>query len=113
MLGEWNHPTRLQRHSCHPPKSKREKSDCSNYRGITLLSTVGKILAHVLLSRLTPILVEENTLGSQCGFHAKQSNTDMIFVFRHIQKKCSENMGLYATIIEPSKVFDTVSYEGQ
>jgi len=30
------------------------KTDCSNYRGISLLPTTNKILSNILLSRLTP-----------------------------------------------------------
>ena len=53
-------------------KSKGEKSDCSYYRGITLLSIAGKILARVLLNRLIPTIAQENTSESQCGFRSNR-----------------------------------------
>jgi len=94
-------------------KSKGDKSDCSNYRGITLLSIAGKILARVLLNRLTPTIAHENTPESQCGFRANRGTTDMIFVLRQIQEKCREqNMPLYAAFIDLTKAFDTVSRDG-
>jgi hypothetical protein len=36
------------------PIYKGEKTDYSNYRGISLLTTTNKILSNILLSRLTP-----------------------------------------------------------
>lgn len=47
-------------------KNKGEKSDCSNYRGITF--HCGKILAHVLLNRLIPAIAEDILPESQCVF---------------------------------------------
>ncbi|KAK2573141.1 RNA-directed DNA polymerase from mobile element jockey [Acropora cervicornis] len=94
-------------------KHKGEKSDCSNYRGVTLLSTAGKILARVLLDRLIPAIVEEVLPESQCGFRANRGTTVMIFVLRQIQEKCREqNMALYAAFMDLTKAFDTVSREG-
>ena len=61
-------------------KNKGEKSDCSNYREITLLSIAGKVLARVLLNRLVPTIAEENLPESQCGFRANRGTTDMVFV---------------------------------
>ena len=71
-------------------KNKGEKSNCSNYRGITLLSIAGKIFARVLLNRLVPIIAEDHLPETQCGFRANRGTTDMAFVLRKLQKKCRE-----------------------
>ena len=90
-----------------------EKSDCSNYRGITLLSIAEKVLARLLLNRLIPSIIEDFTPESHCGFRANRGTTDMIFVLRQIQEKCREqNMGLYVAFIDLTKAFDTVSRDG-
>ena len=41
-------------------KNKGERSDCSNYWGIILLSFAGKVLARILLNRLVSSIVEEH-----------------------------------------------------
>ena len=96
-------------------KNKGEKSDCSNYRGITLLSMIiaGKTLPRLLLIKFTPTIAQENTPESQCGFKSNRGTVDMIFVLRKIQDKCREqNMGLYAAFVDLTKAFDTISREG-
>jgi len=46
---------------------KGDKTDCSNYWGISLLPTTYKILSNILLSMLTPY-AEEIIGDHQCGF---------------------------------------------
>ena len=94
-------------------KNKREKSDCSNYRGLTLLSIAGKILTRVLLNGFIPTIAQENTPESQCGFRSNRGTVDMIFVLRQIQEKCREqNIGLYAVFVDLTRAIDTVSSDG-
>jgi hypothetical protein len=50
-----------------PVYKKGDKTDCSNYRGISLLSTTYRILSNILLSRLTRY-AEEIIGDHQCGF---------------------------------------------
>jgi hypothetical protein len=47
---------------------KRDKTDCNNYRGISLLSTTYKILFNILLSRLIPYAEEIMGHATCSGF---------------------------------------------
>ena len=85
---------------------------CGNYRGITLLSSAGKILAGILLSRLNAEIVKTILPESQCGFRQNRGTTDIIFTVRQIQEKCSEHrQGLYQVFVDLTKAFDSVNRE--
>ena len=93
-------------------KNKGCMSDCNNYRGISLLSIVGKLFAKVALRRLQQ-LAERVYPESQCGFRASRSTHDMIFSVRQMQEKCREqNVPLYMVFIDLTKAFDLVSRNG-
>ncbi|KAI8519266.1 hypothetical protein Bbelb_025230 [Branchiostoma belcheri] len=93
-------------------KNKGDRSDCNSYRGISLLSIVGKVFAKVVLSRLQ-VLANRVYPESQCGFRAERSTTDMIFSVRQLQEKCREQQKpLYIAFINLTKAFDLVSRKG-
>ncbi|XP_069972978.1 uncharacterized protein [Penaeus vannamei] len=49
-------------------KGKGDRWDCSNYRGITLLSIPGKVFAHILLKRIrNHLLRHQRPIQSHCG----------------------------------------------
>ena len=93
-------------------KNKGERSDCNNYRVISLLSVVGDAFARVVLNRLQT-LAERVYPESQCGFRAGRSTIDMIFFLRKLQKKCREHrQPMYIAFIDLTKAFDLVSRKG-
>ena len=47
-------------------RNKGSKSDCGNYRGISLLSLVGKIFAHIIMNRLIAVS-DANLSEARCG----------------------------------------------
>jgi hypothetical protein len=65
-----------------PIYKKRVKTHCNNYRGITLLPTMYKILSIILLSRLTPNAEEING-DYQCAFRRNRSTNEHIFCLGH------------------------------
>ncbi|KAL1255575.1 hypothetical protein QQF64_013636 [Cirrhinus molitorella] len=93
-------------------KNKGDRSDCNNYRGISLLSVVSKVFARVALARLQA-LASRVYPESQCGFRTGRSTVDMIFSLRQLQEKCQEQqMPLYIAFIDLTKAFDLVSRSG-
>jgi hypothetical protein len=54
-----------------------DKSDCSNYRGTSLLSTSYKLLSNIFLSRLSPY-IDDIIRDHQCVFRRNRSTTDQI-----------------------------------
>ena len=69
-----------------PIHKKGNKTDCNNYRGISLLPTKYKILSNILLSRLTPY--SEEIIGDhQCRFRCNRSTPDHIFCILQILEK--------------------------
>jgi len=59
-----------------PVNKKSDKTDCSNYRGISFLSSTYKILSNILLTGLTSY-AEEIIGDHQCGFRHTRSITDL------------------------------------
>lgn len=91
-----------------PIFKKGDKSECSNYRGISLLPTCYKVLSNVLLARLTPY-AEEIIGDYQCGFRRDRSTSDQMFTIRQIMEKNWEyNKTFYQLFIDFKKAYDSI-----
>jgi hypothetical protein len=87
---------------------KGDKTDCSNYRGISLLSTTYKILSNIQMSRLTPY-AEEIIGDNKCGLRHNRSETDHILCIRKKKKKKWEyNEAVHHLLIDFKKAYDSV-----
>ena len=78
----WNkeeHPEEWKESIIAPVYKKGDKTECSNYTGISLLSNLYKTFSSILLSRLTPY-AEEITGDHQCGFRRNLSSTDNVIL---------------------------------
>lgn len=92
-----------------PIHKKGDTKVCSNYRGITLLSTALKTYERILEKRLTEIV--ESTLGeTQSGFRKGRSIQDHIFTVKQIiDKTLLSNTQAYFAFVDLEKAFDKVN----
>ena len=91
-------------------KGKAEKSIYDHYHGIILLGSVGKVLARLLLNRLTENICPGVISVSQNFFRSGRGTVDMIVSVRQIQGKCIEQKKpLYQVFVDMA--FDTVNRE--
>ena len=90
---------------------KGDLRDCSNYRGIMILSTPGKVLNSVLLERMKEA-VDTRLQDLQAGFRRNRSCADQIASLRIITEQSLEwNSPLYINFIVYEKAFESVDRE--
>ena len=66
---------------------KKDRSDCNNYRGISLVAHSGKVLLKKVASRLSNYCEAKRILPEeQCSFRPARSTIDMLFVVRRLQQ---------------------------
>jgi hypothetical protein len=81
-----------------PIYKRGDKTDCNNYRGISLLSTSYKIISNILLSRLSPYI--DSVIGDyQCGIRSNRLTADQIFCIHKILKR---KWGYNETVLQGS-----------
>ena len=96
-------------------KNKGDKADFNNYRGITILSCLGKLFTSIINERLNSYsnevrLVQEN----QTGFRKNYSTLDHIFLLKNFIDLfvLNENKKLFCAFVDYKKAFDTVWRSG-
>ena len=77
-----------------------------NYRGVSLLSCIGKLYSAFLNKRLTKFLNDNDLLADeQNGFRAERSCEDHVFVLNSIVKN---NKNVFSAFVDLKKCFDFI-----
>ena len=92
---------------------KGDRSNCNNFRAISSLSHVAKVLAKTITNRLSAFY-EANDIfpEEQCGFRPGRSLVCMLFVVRQLQELGRRRrIPLYMCFIDLQKAYDSVDRE--
>lgn len=90
-------------------KGKGDKSDCNNYRGLSLTCTAGKIFGKIMSNRLRKF-IDKFIPESQSAFRINRGTSDMIFSLRQLQEKCTEqNKEMHMIFIDIAKAYDSIN----
>ena len=99
--------------SCSWLKPLHKGGDCTDpnrYRGISIMSCMGKLFCSILNNRLVE-LISKNEFGNKCQIGYKKgcrASDHMLGVKTLIHKNTQTNQKLYTCFIDFSKAFDTV-----
>ena len=89
---------------------KKDRTECGNYRGISLVAHAGKILLKIIACRFSEYCERVGILPEeQSGFRPNRSTTDMMFVNRRLQELArKKRIPLYVCFIDLTKAYDSV-----
>src|SRR5678815_1650706 len=88
-------------------KGKGEKGNCRNYRGISLLSVVGKVYAGILVERVRR--VTEGLISEEQGaFRSGRGCVDQIFTLKQMIENMREKKNkLYLGFMDLQQAYDS------
>ena len=94
-----------------PIHKKGDRAECSNYRGICLLTVGYKIVTKLIYNRLKRYC--EVMVGDyQSGFRTSRSTIDQIFTIRQIMEKCWEyDKETWHAFIDFKQAYDSIHRE--
>ena len=86
----------------------------NNYRGITLISCLGKLFTSIINQRIINWSTENDiSTDAQYGFKAGHSTTDAIFILQNLVNiYIYNNRKMYCAFIDLKRAFDTVYRNG-
>ena len=92
---------------------KGDRENSGNYRGITLLSVVGKVFCKILNNRLVQCLDKEALHEGQAGFRLNRGCMDNVYTLNEIvQGRLREEKKTFAFFLDIQKAYDTVWHDG-
>ena len=91
-----------------PIFKKGDNKNPNNYRGITILSCLGKLFTRLMNNRLSKWAESESRItNSQYGFRKGKSTTDCVFILKGlIDMILSQGNKLYAAFVDYEKAYD-------
>ena len=92
---------------------KHDRSDCNNFRVISLLSHAGKVLLKIVVNHLSDFFEAQQILPEEhCGFRPARSTIDVLFVVRRLQELGRQRkIPLYMCFVDLQKAYDSVDRE--
>ena len=89
-------------------EEQRSKDDPTKYRGISIGSTVCKIIINIILKRLRP-WYESQLSDEQNGFRQNRGTTDGIFTLKRVQQITHRKLQpLYLLFVDLTAAFDHI-----
>lgn len=96
-----------------PLAKKGDLSDCDNYRGISLISVVVKLLTKVVVERVYTELESRNFFSkAQAGFRSREEAMAQVVALRElVDRRRGVGKATYVAFIDIRKAYDTVPIE--
>ena len=111
-LNQGKFPTILKIAKIIPIHKRGDKSECDNYRPISLVSNISKLILKTVHERLYSFLEKEQLLlEGQFGFRNNRSTVDaLIDIIEKIRNACDKGIYACGAFLDFKKAFDTMNH---